>query len=182
MSAMHVADDPITIRELDRATDRAGVEAIDTSFETRTVFDLVTAPRGIELVERELARPLTKRYSIWEVFAPWAEWDAGWVADDGTIHGFATVAYEPWHQRLVLWFLYVAPEWRRRGLGRALLERVEAHGSELGATHVWLETSSVNVPGVAAYTRLGYELCGVDTLFYGSYMPGEAAIYLAKRL
>jgi len=179
---MSIADGSITIRELDRSSDRAGVEAIDTSFETRTVFDVVTAARRIELVERELARPLTKRYSIGEVFAPWARWDAGWVADDGTIRGFATAAYEPWHQRLVLWFLYVAPEWRRRGVGRALLERVEAHGSALGATHVWLETSSVNVPGVAAYARLGYELCGADTLFYGSYMPGEAAIYLAKRL
>ena len=40
----------IAIRELDRATDRRGVEAIDTSFETATVFDLVTSPRRIELV------------------------------------------------------------------------------------------------------------------------------------
>ena len=64
----------------------------------------------------------------------------------------------------------------------ALLDRVEAHGREVGATHVWLETSSVNVPGVAAYERLGYSLCGADRLYYGSYMPGEAAIYLAKTL
>jgi ribosomal protein S18 acetylase RimI-like enzyme len=67
-------------------------------------------------------------------------------------------------------------------VGRALLERAEAHGRDVGATHVWLETSNVNVPGIAAYTRLGYELCGADRLYYGSYMPGEAAIYLAKRL
>ena len=182
MPAMPLPDQRITIRELHRANDRAGIEAIDTSFETRTVFDVVTTPRRIELVERELARPLVKRYSIGEVFAPWAEWDAGWVADDGTIRGFAVAAYEAWHQRLVLWFLYVAPAWRRRGVGRALLERVEAHGRSLSASHVWLETSNVNVPGVLAYTRLGYALCGADTLFYGSYMPGEAAIYLAKRL
>ncbi len=40
----------------------------------------------------------------------------------------------------------------------------------------------MNAPGVAAYIRLGYALCGADTLFYGSYMPGEFAIYLAKLL
>ncbi len=34
----------VTIRELDRATDRAGIEAIDTSFETASVFDLVVTP------------------------------------------------------------------------------------------------------------------------------------------
>lgn len=173
----------MTIRDLDRAKDRRGIEAIDTAFETATVFDLVTSDRRIELVERRLAQPLTKRYSIGEVFAPWARWDRGWVSDDGgAIHGIATVALEAWHERLVLWHLYVSPAWRKRGVGRALLERAEAYGREIGATHVWLETSTVNVPGIAAYARLGYALCGADTLFYGSYMPGEAAIYLAKVL
>lgn len=172
-----------TIRALKRKTDQHGVEAVDTSFETTTVFDVVTRARGIELVERKLETPIVKRYSIGEVFAPWARWDEGWVAEeDGAIRGFATVQQEAWHQRLVLWFLYISPAWRRRGVGRALLERVEAHGRVVGATHVWLETSNVNVPGVAAYDRLGYGLCGADTLYYGEYMPGETAIYLAKRL
>ena len=170
------------IRELDRRTDRQGVEAIDTTFETSSIFEIVTTSRSLELVEKPLEKPLAKRYSIGEVFAAWARWDTGWVADDDGIRGFATVAYEPWHARLVLWFLYISPPWRRRGVGRALLERVEAHGREVGATHVWLETSSVNVPGVTAYARLGYTLCGADRLYYGAYMPGETAIYLAKML
>ena len=172
----------IAIRPLDRKADRRAVEAIDTTFETTTVFDVVTAARRVELVERALPSPLAKRYSIDEVFAPWARWSAGWVADAGGVRGFATAGYEPWHERLVLWFLYIDPAWRRRGLGRALLAHVEAHGRELGATHVWLETSNVNVPGITAYERLGYAVCGADALFYGSYMPGEAAIYLAKSL
>jgi ribosomal protein S18 acetylase RimI-like enzyme len=172
----------IAIRELNRTADRRGVEAVDTAFETTSVFDVVAAPRRIELVERALAAPLTKRYSIDEVFARWARWEVGWVADDGEIRGFATVEYEPWHTRLVLWFLYISPAYRRRGVGRALLERVEAHGRQVGANHVWLETSNVNVPGVAAYERLGYALCGADRLFYGAYMPGEIAIYFAKML
>src|SRR4030095_10275458 len=123
----------VTIRELDRANDRRGIEAIDTSFETATVFDLVTSERRLELVERRLPQPLSKRRSIGEVFAPWARWDKGWVCDDGGICGVATVALEAWHERLVLWHLYVSPAWRRRGVGRALLERVEAHGRDAGA-------------------------------------------------
>jgi ribosomal protein S18 acetylase RimI-like enzyme len=172
----------MTIRELDRARDRRGVEAIDTTFETASVFDVRATPRAIELVEQQLDKPRSKRYSIGEVFAGWARWEAGWVADDDGIRGFATVEHEPWHARLTLWFLYVSPAWRRRGFGRALLERVEAYGREVGASHVWLETSNVNVPGVAAYERLGYKLCGADLYYYGSYMPGESAIYLAKSL
>jgi ribosomal protein S18 acetylase RimI-like enzyme len=171
-----------TVRDLNRVTDRRGVEAIDTAFETSSVFDVVTTDRRLELVERRLDTPITKRYSIAEVFAGWARWERGWVAEDGAIRGFAAIAHEPWHERLVLWFLYVEPAWRRRGVGRALLERVEDHGRAVGATHVWLETGTANVPGVAAYTRLGYTLCGMDRLYYGSYMPDEAAIYLAKML
>jgi len=177
-----------TIRELHRTRDRKGVEAIDTGFDTDVVFDLLTSARRIELVERRLAEPLTKRYSIGEVFAPWARWDRGWVAEDAAsaaprvIRGFATAEYEAWHARLVLWFLYIDPAWRRRGVGRTLLAEVEAHGRSVGATHVWLETSNVNVPGVAAYERLGYSLCGADRLYYGDYMPGETALYLAKSL
>ena len=172
----------ITVRELDRTGDRRGVEAIDTAFETTSVFDVVTGPRAIELVERPLATPLVKRYSIAEVFAGWARWEHGWVAEDGGVRGFATVEYEPWHRRLILWFLYIAPAWRRRGVGRALLAQVEEHGRKVGATHVWLETSNVNVPGVRAYERLGYSLCGADRLYYGAYMPGESAVYFAKML
>jgi ribosomal protein S18 acetylase RimI-like enzyme len=171
------------IRELHRRKDRAAVEAIDTSFETDVIFEVVTRERGIALEERRLPQPITKRYSIDEVFASWASWQHGWVAEvDGAVCGFAMVEYVPWHQRLVLWFLYIDPACRRRGVGRALLAEVEQHGRKLGATHVWLETSNVNVPGVRAYERLGYALCGVDSLYYGSYMPGESALYLANSL
>ncbi|HVV86580.1 MAG TPA: GNAT family N-acetyltransferase [Kofleriaceae bacterium] len=178
-----MASETFTIRALDRGKDRRGCEAVDTAFETPTIFEVVVRPRGLELVERALEQPRVKRYSIGEVFAPWASWDHGWVAEEGgVIRGFGTVEYEAWHGRLVLWFLYVSPAWRRRGVGRALLAEAEAHGRSLGATHVWLETSNVNVPGVAAYERLGYALCGADTFFYGSYMPCETALYLAKPL
>jgi ribosomal protein S18 acetylase RimI-like enzyme len=173
---------PLQVRTLDKLKDRRSVEAIDTGFETDTIFELVTHDRSLELVERKLQKPLLKRYSIREVFAPWARWQRGWVAEDTAVRGFATVEHEPWHERLILWFLYIEPAYRRRGVGRALLEHVEAFGREVGASHVWLETSNVNVPGVRAYNRLGYTLCGADALYYGSYMPGETAIYLAKRL
>ena len=170
----------MTIREMTDA-DRAGVMAIDTSFETSSVYDVVTTPRSFELVERTLATPLVKRYPIEDAFAHWAQWDTAWVALDGTtIVGFASVEYVAWHARLVLWHFYVSPPYRRAGTGRALLAKVEDHGRSLGALRVWLETSNVNVPGVRAYNRLGYSLCGADTRYYGAYMPGETALYLAK--
>jgi ribosomal protein S18 acetylase RimI-like enzyme len=173
----------ITIREMDRRSDRRGVEAIDTSFTTSVIFDVTVTPRRVELVERTLATPLTKRYPIADAFAAWSTWDTAFVADDAGICGFAAVEYEAWHARLVLWHLYVSPERRRSGIGRALLARVEAHGRSCHAAQVWLETSNVNVPGIAAYERLGYALCGLDRTEYATLpYANESAIYLAKPL
>jgi len=173
----------ITIREMTDA-DRAGVMAIDTSFETSSIYDVVTSPRSFELVERTLATPLVKRYPIEDAFAHWAQWDTAWVALDGTtIVGFASVEYVAWHARLVLWHFYVSPPYRRAGTGRALLAKVEDHGRSLGALRVWLETSNVNVPGIAAYARLGYTLVGGDVSMYDDLpYADEKAVFLAKRL
>lgn len=173
----------ITIRDINRDTDRPGVEAIDTGYETATVFDLVIGPRTLELKERQLETPLTKIYPIGEVFAFWARWETGWVALDGdTICGVAVVGYEPWHKRLTLWHLYIDRARRRMGIGRALLDKVEAYAREKGALRVWLETSTVNPPGVAAYEALAYSLVGADDTHYDNFSKTEKAIYLSKRV
>jgi GNAT superfamily N-acetyltransferase len=174
----------MTIREMDRTRDRRGVEAIDTSFETPVIFDVMASAHRIELIERTVREPIVKRYPIADAFAPWCSWDTAWVAEDaGTIVGFAAVEYEAWHARLVLWHVYVTRTHRRTGVGRALLSRVEAHGRDQGARRVWLETTNVNVPGIAAYTRLGYTLCGLDVTEYDTLpYADETAVYLAKPL
>lgn len=175
----------ITIRKMNRRADRRGVEAIDTSFATTSVYDVVVGARRIEIVERALPAPRVKRYPIADAFAPWCTWDTAFVAcdADGSLVGFAAVEYEAWHARLVLWHLYVAPRSRRTGVGRALLARCEDHGRSHGARRIWLETSNVNVPGIAAYERLGYAVCGLDHTVYDTLpYADETAIYLAKSL
>jgi GNAT superfamily N-acetyltransferase len=173
----------MVIREIEN-DDRRSVGKIETAFETDLIYDVVVTPRTIELVEKRLGKSLTKRYAIGDVFAPWSTWDTGWVADDdGAIVGFAGVEYEAWHRRLVLWHLYVQPTHRRGGVGRALLAKAEAHGRELGAKRMWLETSNVNLPGIAAYERLGYRLCGADhTVYDGLPYQDEVALYFQKPL
>lgn len=172
------------IRDLDTDADRAGILALDTSFETPTIYDIAISPLSIQLVLRTLPRPRIKRYPIADVFAHWAQWDTGWVAaESNRITGIACVEYESWHSRLTLWHLYVAADRRRAGIARALLARVESHGRSLGAHRVWLETSNINVPGIAAYAHLGYTLCGADTTLYdGLPYADESALYLSKPL
>lgn len=173
----------MVIREIEE-DDRRSVAMIDTAFETEAIYEVLVTPRTIELRERRQLTPLTKRYAIADVFAPWSTWDTGWVAvDDDRVVGFAGVEYEAWHRRLVLWHLYVQPTHRRAGVGRALLATAEAHGRDRGARRVWLETSNVNLPGIAAYERLGYHLCGADHTVYDALpYQDEVALYFQKPL
>jgi GNAT superfamily N-acetyltransferase/predicted O-methyltransferase YrrM len=53
--------------------------------------------------------------------------------------------------------LYVAPEWRRRGVGRALLERLDEHFLSRGCGATVIEVFAPNVEARRFYSTLGYE-------------------------
>ena len=174
---------PVSIA-LDPKADRAGVLALETVFETPTIYDVVVGARRIELVENRLETPLVQLHPIGDAFASWAPWDTAWVAEvDGAVNGFAAVEYEAWHSRRSSGTSTTLLVHRGHGIARQLMARVEEHGRARGATHVWLETSNVNVPGIAAYERLGYAMCGSDVLFYQDLpYADERALYFAKKL
>ena len=174
----------IAIREARLPDDAAAIQAIDTSFTTDVVYDVEASGDGFALRERRLAAPLTKRFPLDDVRADDRPWSRGFVAvDDDACAGFAACGFEAWNRRLTLWHLYVKPAARGRGIARRLVERADAVGRELGARHLWLETSNLNVPGVAAYRALGFSLTGIDTTLYdGTPAEGEAALFFSKPL
>ncbi|HTO72618.1 MAG TPA: N-acetyltransferase [Gemmatimonadales bacterium] len=57
---------------------------------------------------------------------------------------------------LVLYDLYVAPEGRRHGIGRELMERAHLFGREEGFGRVMLQTAHTNTVAQALYESLGY--------------------------
>jgi ribosomal protein S18 acetylase RimI-like enzyme len=74
--------------------------------------------------------------------------------------GFASLRLVPFLSddvpRAELTELYVDPTHRRRGIGRALVRRVEALAMERGATELVLLTGLDNQEAQAFYRRLGY--------------------------
>lgn len=68
----------------------------------------------------------------------------------------------------VLYDLYVRPEARRQGIGRALMERAHQHARETGAGSISLATAVDNLPGQALYESLGYQR---DDAFYYYDLP-----------
>ncbi|MFD1151350.1 GNAT family N-acetyltransferase [Saccharothrix hoggarensis] len=162
-----------------RAADLDQVGRLDDSFTTGAVFEVDAGPDGFRLRETPVDPPLRK------VFPP--DDDPGgtvFVAADGPrVRGFVAVDVEDWRRRLVIHQVTVAPQHRGLGIGRTLLEHALAHGREHGALTAWLETSTVNVPAVRAYRRMGFALCGLDTTFYrGTPAEGETALFFALAL
>ena len=55
-------------------------------------------------------------------------------------------------------YLAVAPEHRKSGMGRALMEKVEQELKAIGCPKLNLQVRATNPEAVAFYQRLGYEL------------------------
>jgi GNAT superfamily N-acetyltransferase len=75
--------------------------------------------------------------------------------------------------------MYVAPEVRGQGIGRALLARLEAEGRTLGLTRLVLETGTRQAEALALYRRAGF----TEIAAYGEYAASPAtSVCLAKAL
>ena len=100
---------------------------------------------------------------------------------EAAIAGFAQVEPPTWNGRAVVPALYVAPEHRSRGVGRALVDAVAAHAREAQARCLFVETQNVNYPAVQFYLATGFYLCGLDKSFYDPVeLPGEFALLFAR--
>lgn len=168
------------VRAVDVTTDACALSHLDTSFTSDRVFDVTVKNGEVCLRSVPVSPPVHKRFPLQLDQDPWEE---GWVAVlSGEIVGFVAVAYNTWNRRLAIWHYYVDGKYRGRGFGRCLMDRAVSRARELGAKTVWVETTNLNFPGVAAYRRLGFDICGFDlTLYHGTDgPPGEFALFLAR--
>jgi ribosomal protein S18 acetylase RimI-like enzyme len=170
------------VRPIRLPQDADAVEALDASVETDAILAAIPGESGFEFLI--MGDRAVKRFPLEEVFAEDRPWEAGWVAiEDDAICGFAATAFEPWNRRLVLWHMYVDAHARRRGVGWALMEAVQAEAAKRGALHIWLETSNRNLPGIEAYKAMGFQITGLDlTLYDGTDAEGEFALFLSKMM
>ena len=60
----------------------------------------------------------------------------------------------------VLYDLFVAPQFRRTGIARALMNRAEKLGADTQSAWLKLETAHTNIPGQKLYESLGWERDG----------------------
>ena len=91
--------------------------------------------------------------------------------------GFALGRVAPPEAELVT--LAVEGAWRRQGVARELMRRLEAAVTARGAVEMFLEVAESNEPARALYHRLGYSCVGRRK---GYYAAGSDALVLKREL
>lgn len=169
----------LIVRDCDRATDENAIHGLDTSFSSDKSYEVERKGNSLKLFLQTLPEPRHKHFAI-DPAEP--VWNQGWVAEiDQQIRGFIATQFEPWNRRLIIWHFYVDARFRCRGIGTRLMRHALQAGRTFGARTAWAETSNVNHPGVEAYRRMGFRICGFDlTLYTGTPDAGEFALYLGS--
>ncbi len=112
-----------------------------------------------EEFETEVPEPPHRQQPLearWQKVLPYLRDGLAVLAEqDGRAVGYALAKLEP-PRICYVWYLYVRPEARRRGVARALMAEVVAWGQERGAEALTLEVVTTNAPARAFYDRLGF--------------------------
>jgi ribosomal protein S18 acetylase RimI-like enzyme len=154
------------------------VRKTETPERTEFTFELV-----------ELAQPFEKRWRYGDDMVAWFRGlladglSAGaWDGDD--LVGLAIVQYQRWNNTAIVCELHVDPAYRRRGVGRRLLDCVEMASSAQAVRCIAIETQSPNVDAIAFYRDCGYALDACDLSHYNNddRERGEVALFMKKAL
>jgi ribosomal protein S18 acetylase RimI-like enzyme len=160
----------------------------DNSFTVEAELRL-TAQDGRVDYSVEPVTPYVKRYDpeIYDAQAYLEKPDhAAWLAYvDGQRAGQILAHENPglsevegWNRFAIIWDIAVDPPFRRRGLGRRLMEQAVAWTRARGLPGVMLETQHINVAACRLYERCGFVLGGFDACLYRGVMPGTREIAL----
>ncbi|WP_307233318.1 GNAT family N-acetyltransferase [Pararhizobium capsulatum] len=74
--------------------------------------------------------------------------------------------------------MFVDPKARGLKIGRKLLERIEAHGLEIGLNAIRLETGIYQPEAINLYRSAGY----ADIEAFGNYLPDPLSLFMEKPL
>jgi len=78
--------------------------------------------------------------------------------ENGRIVGNASLVYQSYQGNKIAMIANVAthPDFRRRGIGRALTERAMSHAWRKGVRDIWLQVRDDNPTAIRIYTELGF--------------------------
>jgi GNAT superfamily N-acetyltransferase len=83
--------------------------------------------------------------------------------------GILDVEQEAWRRTAWIWNLMLDVEIRGKGFGRRFVERTITWAQQRRLRAILLETQSNNTPACHFYAHMGFQLIGVNDLFYTNH-------------
>lgn len=134
-------------------------------------FREVRLPRSVEVKYPRNPLALTDE---------WMKRDAVLVAvQEGRPVGYICIVDENASAMARVTDLVVAPEWRRRGAGSALLMAGQAWVLERGVRRFVLEVTSKNQSGIRLAQKFGFDFCGYNDQYYPNQ---DVALFFGRAL
>ena len=169
-------------RAINWKSDAEALYELDASFVTDRVYAVRRDGLSFSLIEEIRVPAVTKRYACTLTEERIGRSLIAIAAcEKSRIRGYAVVEREDWNRRAVITDFFVDRCARRRGIGRKLMEQV-FRLAENAARVLWVETQDVNLPAIAFYRRMGFEVCGFDSTLYDGKDGGEVAVFLSRGL
>lgn len=152
---------------------------------------------GIRLIEEAVKSPYIKDYDQNDGPERWARrsWEVSHWIFLGAFHeheriGGAIVAFhvddmnycEGRDDLAGLWDIRVRPDYRGRGVGRALFQKAEASARNRGCNQLKIETQNINVAACRFYARMGARLGKVHMYAYHADGLDEVELTWYKEL
>lgn len=148
---------------------------IPLEYTTESYYDIAVkrTPTGydIPIVKRCFDAPVTHAQAEYDypdgLYQDWWEGaEAYGIVEDGALLAAIELCPETWSKRMMVTELWIAPELRRQGWGRRLIDLAKRKTVEADCRALILETQSCNVNAVEFYLHMGFELIGFDTCCY----------------
>jgi GNAT superfamily N-acetyltransferase len=157
----------LTLRTEVERRDRERVADITMATDMFHAAEIAVA---VELVDDRLTKGKASDYQF--LFVDEGDETLGYA-----IYGFNSMTKSSWD----LYWIAVHPDSHGSGVGRLLINEVEARARAGGCTHLWVDTAGRDnyKPTRAFYLAMGYTIAGELKDFYA---PGDAKIVFVKAL
>ncbi|HZM15762.1 MAG TPA: ribosomal protein S18-alanine N-acetyltransferase [Candidatus Krumholzibacteria bacterium] len=129
-------------------------------------------------IERTFAAPWTREMFLQELRLQWDVSESLVAVRDGEVVGYVLCWYVADEVHVVN--LAVHGRWRRRGIGRRMMEEVCARASRRGASTATLEVRFRNEAAIRLYEGLGFRQVAIRRAYYAD--NGEDALVMLKEL
>jgi ribosomal protein S18 acetylase RimI-like enzyme len=166
----------------------AGSYTVDAAY--RVVYSDSGTETAFALDRVALDAPVTRRYNHFDRetlrrYARLCRRGFCFGAYDGdTLAGALIAELHKWNRSLWVYEFHVAPAYRGRGAGRAMLDAAAAKAREAGLRVIVCETQNRNALAIDVYRRLGFRLEGIDISYYTNddYPDRDVAVFMKRRL